>query len=969
MSAFRLSAVVLALTLGFSACNCSRPPVTTTLKPDGEPCANDEECESSLCDKLPGKSLVCFRKCSQGCKVGDICTALANNDRFACVPDRPGLCQPCALNIDCPYPGDRCIQLGGTSVCARDCSFDGQCPSTYRCADATDSNGALVPKQCQPTSGTCDCTSVSAGQTKPCSETNSIGTCNGVQTCRPPNGYDSCSALVPSSEVCNNRDDDCNGQTDEGLGDTTCGVGECRRTVANCANGMAQMCTPGSTSPEICDDKDNDCNGQVDDGFDKSSVEHCGACNRICARDHASPVCDMGTCRIGACDPGWLNRDMIDSNGCEYQCTVTGVEICDGLDNDCDGLTDEGFSTVNDPLNCGLCGRVCNVNNGNISQYACIASTCGIMTCSAGYSDCDQSYATGCERNVSADVNNCGNCNVVCTTPNGTPACVSSQCAVGACNLGFANCNGLVPDGCEANTNTNVDHCGNCPTICPNRPNSTRACNVGSCSFTCLPGFVDQDGLAVNGCEYGCAVQPGADNPDDNATDSNCDGIDGDASKAIFVSKNGNDLNPGTRALPKLTVQAAINAASVVMNHVYISEGTYDESITLNNGISLFGGYSANNNWVRGAQFPVTIRSNIINNGRIITVTGNNITNPTTLAYLTIQGRDTNVQSTSVYAMHCTNCTALTIRTATLLGGSAGPGAPGSAGAQGDTGGNGANGQNGTCDANINGAPGGPGGSSTCNRGGGYGGTGGRYGSNRGTDGLPGNFGSSGGSAGNGGDPGRAGNPGTNGAPGGPGTHGSGGNGGAVQLNFWVSANGSAGTAGEDGNGGGGGGGGGGQGCTFCDDGNGNGGGGGGAGGCAGGGGGGGSGGGSSFGLFLVNSTGITLINTTVTSGNGGTGGTGGTAGGGGGAGTRGLGATACTSEIGAGGNGGNGGAGGAGGMGGGGAGGASWAIYRVSTTVNLTGGTISGGNGGLGGAAPGAGGNPGAPGPSGNIN
>ncbi len=226
--------------LGGSGCPGSKPPVQNTLKADGEACAADEECESSLCDKLPGKPQVCFRKCSAGCKAGDLCTALAVNDRFACVPDRPGLCQPCSLNVDCPYPGDRCLELGGTKVCARDCGFDGQCPSSYRCADGIDTNGAFAPKQCQPTSGTCDCTAASAGQTRPCSESNAIGTCTGLQTCKPPNGYDACSATVPATESCNGRDDDCNGMTDENLGETTCGQGECRNTITNCVSGAPQ---------------------------------------------------------------------------------------------------------------------------------------------------------------------------------------------------------------------------------------------------------------------------------------------------------------------------------------------------------------------------------------------------------------------------------------------------------------------------------------------------------------------------------------------------------------------------------------------------------------------------------------------------------------------------------------------------------------------------------------------------------
>lgn len=968
MSWFRLTVLALSMTVLGASCNCARPPVSNTLKPEGEACSNDEECESSLCDKLPGKSQVCFRKCSAVCKVGDICTALATNDRFACVPDRPGLCQPCALNIDCPYPGDRCLELGGTKVCSRDCSFDGQCPSSYRCADGTDTNGAFTTKQCQPTSGTCECTAATAGQTRPCSETNSTGTCSGVQTCKPPNGYDACSATVPTTESCNGRDDDCNGMTDENLGETTCGTGECRRTVSNCINGSPQMCEPAAAGIEVCDEKDNNCNGIVDDGFDKMSVQHCGSCANACNFPHAVAACmNPGMCVISFCAPGWVNADGLDTNGCELMCTATGVEVCDGLDNDCDGFIDEGFSLTSDPTNCGVCGRVCNVNNGNIAQYACIASQCGVMTCNTGFADCDQQYGTGCEKNVSGDVNNCGGCNNVCTTPHATPACAASACAIGMCDVGYTNCNNLVPDGCEVQTSSDVNRCGSCTNSCPVRPNSSRTCASGGCGFLCNAGFTNLNGIASDGCEYTC-VPTGADDPDNTSTDQNCDGIDGDVARAIFVATTGNDLNPGTRSLPKLHVQAGINAASITQPHVYVSEGIYDEAVTLISGVSVYGGYSANNSWARSAAYTTTIRNGVVNNGRIVAVTGTAITTPTTVAYVTIQGRDTNTPGASVYGFYCSNSTALTLRNNVIIGGSAGSGAAGSNGTGGANGMAGTNGSNGTCDNNIAGAAGGPGGSSSCGRTGGAGGQGGDNGSNAGRSGGVGIVGTPAGGGGSGGSTGSRGGDGTNGSPGGNATHAAGGSGGTVIGGFYVANKGGDGTSGSHGNGGGGGGGGGGQGGTFVDDGNGNGGGGGGGGGCAGSGAIGGGAGGSSFGLFLVDSAGATLTANTISSANGGTGGTGGTGGPGGSQGPIGFGATTCTSEIGAGGNGGLGGKGGDGGHGGGGAGGASYAVYRVnSSTVSVAGNTLTGGNGGFGGMAP-AGGNVGGNGPSGSV-
>ncbi len=92
----------------------------------------------------------------------------------------------------------------------------------------------------------------------------------------------------------------------------------------------------------------------------------------------------------------------------------------------------------------------------------------------------------------------------------------------------------------------------------------------------------DGDGAVDDDCKpYDSAVAPGKpDRPDLLFEDTNCDGVDGDESKAIFVSTTaGNDAGSGTKANPKKTIQAGINIAASFnpVKDVYIAGGIYNE--------------------------------------------------------------------------------------------------------------------------------------------------------------------------------------------------------------------------------------------------------------------------------------------------------------------------------------------------------------------------------------------------------
>ena len=334
----------------------------------------------------------------------------------ACDPDLDG--DGAANDEDCA-PADAAIHPLAIETCdGRDEDCDGL-------TDAADDG--LLPAACENQRGLC------AGTLKPASH------CQG-------GAWAPClkldyQALVPGYEpdgeaACDGLDNDCDGETDEGIdaAHSTC------RLAGVCAlGGVVAVCVDQAWVCSYAQVVDYDgafevhCDGQTDEICDLDDDDYCDAGVLLLGSSATCPLgggdcrdddaCTAEVCACEAADPAaCLNADpddgvfrcdatqpVIEGERCcgdpedcpldplsgapmrcdptTGRCTACGeepgpVEICDGADNDCDGLTDEGLSyddpTQGTPVEPGgACDGIGACGEGIV---ACAAD--GAVTCS-----------------------------------------------------------------------------------------------------------------------------------------------------------------------------------------------------------------------------------------------------------------------------------------------------------------------------------------------------------------------------------------------------------------------------------------------------------------------------------------------------------------------------------------------------------------------------------------------------------
>ena len=530
------------------------------------PCAPGTICNEGLCVSCPGTTVACAGvcvdpqtslshcgRCGNACPSGQSClggtcslvcpTGLtACGDRCVDLRSNGANCGACGISCE----GGRLCQLGscqvscapGQTECAGACAdlqnsttHCGRCGAACAPANAVGrcAMGTCGVARCAPGFADCD-GQESNGCERALDTVTDCGRC-GV-ACALPNATSACAAGACAVAMCNPGFRDCDGNPANGCeADITRDAFHCGRCANQCpAAGGVPVCNGGvcGTSSVMCQAGRAECGGgsATDCETDITTTQNCGRCANACAIPNASARCGANGCALDACNPGFANCDGNLANGCEVNLAQSATN-CGACNNACPsrpnaavecaagqcrlGACSQGFADCDrsaangcevdlrsSPTSCGACGLRCSAPN---ATGACVSGQCAIGACNPGYANCDGNLGNGCEVDLRESATNCGTCGNACVLPNARPRCEQGTCRVASCNDGFADCDRNPANGCEVNTRSATQHCGGCDNACA-VPNGTALCESGRCGVgTCAAGFRDCDNNAGNGCE------------------------------------------------------------------------------------------------------------------------------------------------------------------------------------------------------------------------------------------------------------------------------------------------------------------------------------------------------------------------------------------------------------------------------------------------------------------------------------
>ncbi len=478
-----------------------------------EVCGNgvDDNCDGAADEGCCPSAMPCTTTC--GSMGTTTCTAMGTPG--ACMPG-PETCNGRDDNCDGAVDNGFTCARGNVGACTTSCGT----PGTQTCSDAC-TLGACVPPMevCNGRDDNCDgrtdegCCSAATACTASC---GSMGTTTCDAAGRP-------SGCRPPAEACNRRDDDCDGMIDNGFACIAGSMGTCMTACGSAGQRMCNAtcawdaCVP---PPEMCNGRDDNCDGRVDEGCCSTSTPCATSCGTmgttICSAAGLPTGCrpPAETCngRDDDCDGAADNGFACVRGGtvaCTTPCGTAGTRACDGLcalgacaapaeacngrDDDCDGMIDEGFACAQGSA--AACTTACGSTGSRACSAACAQGACvpPAEVCNGRDDNCDGVADNGLACVAGAT----GSCTTACGST-GSRVC-SGACAWGACAAPAETCNGR-DDNCDGRTDE-----GCCSAMAP-------------CATTC--GSMGTTLCDAAGMPTGCRAPPEV----CNGRDDDCDG-------------------------------------------------------------------------------------------------------------------------------------------------------------------------------------------------------------------------------------------------------------------------------------------------------------------------------------------------------------------------------------------------------------------------------------------------------------
>ncbi|MCB9642984.1 MAG: hypothetical protein H6728_07920 [Myxococcales bacterium] len=292
--------------------------------------------------------------------------------------------------------------------------------------------------------------------------TQGVGPClQGKQTCSADGKWQNCDGQVtPQVEQCNRKDDDCNGKIDDSLS-RPCQRG-CNTGKETCSDGSWQACDAKAADAEVCDGKDNDCDGKIDNLLSGDTCECLVGQKEFCY-DAPQNTADVGVCVRG--------ERICQSTGkwspCLNQVTPS-PEICDGKDNNCDGMIDNGTTG-------GQLTRSCYDGPAGTDQRG---------ACKQGTETCSNGQWGTCTGQVKPKTETCNNKDDDCDGKvdesifqdcYGGPAGTEGK---GICKKGQRTCTAGTWSNCLGEVTPRTETCNNLDDDCNGTKDDGGACDV-----------------------------------------------------------------------------------------------------------------------------------------------------------------------------------------------------------------------------------------------------------------------------------------------------------------------------------------------------------------------------------------------------------------------------------------------------------------------------------------------------------